>query len=81
VAEARVRLTQVQRDAEHLQAQIDEQQQHAERWRQRAQETAGSDERKALECVRRARQCDQATERLHEALVQSLRPLNSACAR
>ena len=70
VAEARVRLTQVQRESERLQERIDEQQQHAERWRERARETAGSDEHRALECVRRARQCDQETERLRQAVAQ-----------
>ena len=47
VAEARVRLTQVQRESERLQERIDEQQQHAEHWRERARETAGSDEHRA----------------------------------
>lgn len=70
VAKARVRLTQLQRERERLQREANEQQQLAERWRLRARESAGSDEHKALECVRRARQCDQQSTRLAEAGIQ-----------
>ena len=70
VAQARVRLGQVQREAERLRGHIDEQQQHAERWRRRARATADSNERKALECLRRARQCGQEAERLRTAQLQ-----------
>jgi len=70
VAETRVRLTQLQRERERLQRDANEQQQLAERWRLRAMESASSDEKKALECVRRARHCDQQSTRLAEAGIQ-----------
>lgn len=70
VAEAQVRLTQLQRERERLKREANEQLQLAERWRLRAMESASSDDRKALECVRRARQCDQQSTRLTEAGIQ-----------
>jgi phage shock protein A len=70
IAEARVRLNQVQRDSVRLGEQMTEQRHNAERWRQRAVESADADESKALECVRRARRCDMQAGRLKEAMGQ-----------
>ena len=70
VAQARVRLAQVQREADRLRGEFEQQQQQADRWRQRARETAGGDEHKALECLRRARACDQQARRLRDAQAQ-----------
>lgn len=70
VAEAKVRLTQVQREAQRLQAHIIDQQEHAQRWRQRAVACASSDDAKAMSCVSRYRQCEANAERLTHALTQ-----------
>jgi len=70
VAEAKVRLGQVRREEARLAQQIQEQQQNAQRWRQRAVKCAKSDEAKALECVRHSHHCQQQAERLTEAQSQ-----------
>lgn len=70
IAEARVRLAQVQRETERLQRDADTQQQTARRWRERAVASAAADEARALECVRRAKQCERQSDRLREALAQ-----------
>lgn len=67
VAEARVRLNHVQREAQRLGDAVEEHELNAARWRQRALETADVEERKALECVRRARHCDQQAARARDA--------------
>ena len=70
VAEARVRLASVQREADRLGESVGEQQAQADLWRRRARETAATDESKAVECLRRARRCDREAERLREAQQQ-----------
>lgn len=70
VAEAKVRLGQVHREEQRLQAQIREQQENAERWRKRAVDTAKQDEAKALECVSRRRHCQMQAEKLQQSLGQ-----------
>lgn len=70
IAEARVHLSQVQREAERLRREMEEQRQTADRWRQRAVASASTDEGKALECLSRAKQCDQQVARLQAALAQ-----------
>ena len=70
VAEARVRMSYVQRETERLGKAVEDHRHNAERWRQRALETADCDESKALECLRRARQCDQQAARARDAQVQ-----------
>ncbi len=67
VAEAKVRLGHVRREDAQLKQQTQDQQQNAQRWRQRAIESAKSDETKALECVRRSQHCQQQAERLNQA--------------
>lgn len=64
LAEAKVRLSHVRREEAQLKQQIQEQQQNAQRWRQRAIECAKSDETKALECVRRSQHCQRQSEKL-----------------
>jgi len=68
VAEAKVRLQQVQREKSRLEQQISEQQANSQRWRQRAVASAKQDENKALECVSRARYCEQNASRLQQAM-------------
>jgi phage shock protein A len=67
VAEAKVRLQQVQREKSRLEQQIAEQQANSQRWRQRAVDNAKQDENKALECISRARHCEQNASRLQQA--------------
>ncbi len=69
IAEARVRLGQLQREQARLKQQIQAQQDDARRWRERALACAGSDEAKALECVRRSRDCQQRAKKLEQSLV------------
>ena len=68
VAEAKVRLNQLIREQKTLRAQIQEQDEQSQQWRRRAVEGAKSDESVALECVNRARQCDQRKARLASSL-------------
>ncbi|KPJ94427.1 MAG: hypothetical protein AMJ53_05285 [Gammaproteobacteria bacterium SG8_11] len=70
VAEAKVRLKQVHREKERLENQILEQQENTKRWRKRAIDCAKTDEAKALECVSRARHCEQQMARLQQSLAQ-----------
>jgi len=70
VAEANIRSERVTREANQLQAQITQRQSDSERWRKRAIECAKEDEHKALECVSRARHCDQQAEQLKQTLQQ-----------
>lgn len=68
VATAKMRLTHVQRQAARLEEQI---QAHAEnelRWGERAVEAAGTDEARALECVRRRQRCRQQAQQLEKGL-------------
>jgi len=78
VAEAKVRLSQVQREGDKLKQQIDEQNENVERWRQRAIECAQSDEAKALQCVQRSRQCQQQSDvwkQSHQQYIQTAEKL------
>jgi len=68
VAEAKVRLAQLQREVDRTERQISEQNENAERWRKRAIEVAANDEGKALECVNRRRHCQQQVEVLTQGL-------------
>lgn len=70
VAEAKIRLKQVHREEDRLQQLINQQTDNAERWRQRAVQSAKMDEGKALECVSRHRQCQRNVERLNQSLAQ-----------
>lgn len=70
VAEAKVRLSQVHREKEHLQQQGQELLENVRRWQQRAIECAETDEAKALECVSRSRFCEQKEAKLRQAINQ-----------
>lgn len=80
VAESKVRLGQLHREQERLEKQIREQQDKAQRWRQRAVETAKTDETKALECVSRSRHCRGQAEQLQQALLQYQRTAEKLAA-
>lgn len=70
IAEAKIRLGQIRRDEERLTQQIKEQANNAQRWRERAIESAQTnknDEAKALECIQRSHLCQQQTDRLQHA--------------
>lgn len=70
IAQAKVRLSQVQRDAAQLSSQLQEQQAAERRWKLRAVESAKQDEAKALECIRRRHHCQHQIERLNTSLQQ-----------
>jgi phage shock protein A len=70
VAEAKVRLNQVHREEKRLQTQIQEQQDHVERWKKRAIESSKQNEAKALECVSRRRYCQAQVDKLQLTLQQ-----------
>lgn len=70
VAKARVGLSQVQREEQNLQGQLIDQQKNAVLWRGRAVKIAESDENKAFDCLRRARQCENSLARLEKAITQ-----------
>lgn len=67
LAQAQVRLRQMERERVRLRQQRESELADVLRWRQRAQQTAGADETRALECIRRARQCDERAARLAES--------------
>jgi phage shock protein A len=61
-ARSRVRLVRVQKDGNNLKARRDELRKAVLQWTERAKSVAASDESKALECLRRRKECEtQAT--------------------
>ena len=73
IAEAKVRLGQVQREEARLQQKIQEQQGNVERWRQRAIDSAkgeAREEAKALDCLQRGHRCRQQIDKLEQARAQ-----------
>ena len=73
IAEAKLRLGQVQSEEARLDRQIQEMQHNVQRWRQRAVDCAQGDERdeaKALDCIHRSRRCLQQIEKLEQARFQ-----------
>lgn len=56
-ARSRIRLERVRRDGANLKARHDDLEQAADTWARRARRVAADDEDKALECVRRRREC------------------------
>ena len=70
VAQAKVRLAQVRRDAAKLSRQLQELQEAEQRWGDRAVEAARSDEAKALECMHRRQHCHRQIKRLSTSLEQ-----------
>jgi len=70
IAAAHIRHERVQAEASTLQKQIKQNHSDAKRWRQRATDCATDDEKKALSCIRRARQCEQQAIELEESYLQ-----------
>ena len=70
VAQAKVRLAQVRRDAAKLSGQLQELQEAEQRWGNRAVEAAKSNEAKALECMQRRHHCHRQIKRLGTSLEQ-----------
>ena len=71
LAEAKVRLGQIHREQAGLGRKIAEHQQKQHLWRRRAVECAtGGDEVKALECMRRAGDCQRQVDRLEQARIR-----------
>lgn len=69
-SKARVRLGRVHKDGEKMRSRLDKLITDEQRWADRARSIADTDEQRALECVRRRRQCQSQIESLSEALVE-----------
>jgi phage shock protein A len=63
-ARARVQLVRVRRDGELLAGRASKAEADVSAWRERARSEAGRDEARALECLRRARRCQEQAEAL-----------------
>ena len=68
IAQAKVNLTQVQREETKLKRQIETCENDRQRWRERAVTSAKTDESKALLCLQRSQQCDKEIVRLKQSL-------------
>jgi phage shock protein A len=66
VATAKVRLAQVQRQEAGLNRQIQQRREDEQLWGERAVAAAGTDEARALECVRRRQLCRRQAEKLEQ---------------
>ena len=67
-ARSRVRLERVRKDGHALKTRHGDLQLAASRWTNRARSIAGSDEGKALECLRRRKECDLQVRNLQESI-------------
>jgi phage shock protein A len=67
-ARSRVRLERVRRDGNALKARLRELEEAATRWADRARSIAGDDETRALECLRRRRDCLQQIDNLKHSI-------------
>lgn len=67
-ARSRVRLARVQKDGNSLKARHRDLQTAASRWTERAKSVAASDEAKALECLRRRKECEAQVRTLDESI-------------
>lgn len=67
-ARSRVRLERLRRDGAGLQARRDELETSVRRWSERARRCAADDESRALECLRRRRQCESQLKKLNAAI-------------
>ncbi|VAX10375.1 hypothetical protein MNBD_GAMMA26-156 [hydrothermal vent metagenome] len=70
VAEANIRLNRVRAEEAQIEKRKQQRESDALRWRQRAIDSAKEDEEKALECLRRSRNCQQQAEKYNQALQQ-----------
>ncbi len=69
-ARSRVRLERVRKDGKSLRSRYNELKVAAERWTDRAKHVAETDEKKALECLRRRRDCEAQARNLKESIAQ-----------
>lgn len=67
-ARSRVRLVRVQKDGNALRTRRDELQVAISRWTGRAKSVAGEDEAKALECLRRRKECEMQAKGIEQSL-------------
>jgi len=67
-ARSRVRLARVQKDGHSLNARRNELQTAVSRWTERARGVAESDEQKALECLRRRKECESQLRGLEDSI-------------
>lgn len=70
IATAKVRLSSLNRDKQSLEKKLGEIQAKAKTWKARAVQTANEDEDKALQCLSRAKQCEQQAETMKQSLQQ-----------
>ena len=78
-ARSRVRLVRVQKDGSNLKTRRKELQTAALQWAERAKNVAGTDEAKALECLRRRKECQTQAESL-DASIEKHRELENRIA-
>ncbi len=64
VARAKVQLARVQQDGKKLRQRLETEEQAISRWRERAVQSAKSDEAQAMECLRRTKHAEQQAEQL-----------------
>ena len=69
-AQARVRLARVEKDGASLKRRLEDERESAKRWRERALETAASDEDRAVECLRRAKRAERLSEQLESRQIE-----------
>ncbi len=69
-ARSRVRLERVRRDGDALKTRLRELEEAATRWTERARSIAGKDETRALECLRRRRDCLQQIDKLTQSIAR-----------
>ena len=67
-AKSRVRLERVRKDGNSLKRRYSELQQAVVRWTERARDVAGEDEAKALECLRRRKDCEAQLHNLRDSI-------------
>ena len=67
-ARSRVRLTRVRKDGQSLKTRQSDLQQAVSRWTDRAKSIAASDESKALECLRRRKDCEVQLQNLRDSI-------------
>ena len=67
-AKSRVRLERVRKDGNSLKRRYSDLQQAVVRWTERARNVAGEDEAKALECLRRRKECEAQSHNLRDSI-------------
>lgn len=69
-ARAKVQLNRVRRDGEELRGRINSEGEMVERWRERAKSIAESDEKSAVECLRRSKRSEQLVAQLRIRMIE-----------